>query len=251
MSKSRPRIVEWNNDVCTLRFKTSQPEGEPLDLRQIERIREPVTRSKRTFRAKVPDARQDCSQHCESLNEMKAVIVLIVCAHADVLKMQPFQMIYKDGGKPHRYTPDVLLVWGNDLWAIEIKEDKKADIPEEKARFELIASLLAAHRINFKLWKKSEFCVEPRLATSRFLIRYQKCPVSPNVKEQLRHKFAETPVIALGELGDNDIRSVLRLIIEGLFHIDWSSKLTRFSWVSVSPIGEQSWPAAHPSAELR
>lgn len=247
MSNPRPRFVEWTNDFCTLRFKTPQPEGEALDLRLIERIRQPITRSKRTFRAKVPDAGHASRQHCESLNEMKAVIVLIVCAHADILKMQPFRMTYNLNGKIRRYTPDVLLVWGEELWAIEIKEDEKAE--REKAEFELIGSLLATHRIHFKLWKKSEFCIEPRLATARFLIRYQKCPVSAIDKERLRIRFAETPAVAIGELDDNDIRSILRLVIHGQFFVDWSSSLNRMSWVSASPIGEQLWPACPQDAQ--
>jgi len=244
MSNPSPRFVEWKNDYCCLRFKTSQPAGEPLDLHRIERVREPITRSKLTVRGKVPNAAHGSMQHCESHNEVKAMILLTACAHASTLKMQPFEMSYRLNGKIRRYFPDVLLIWGCELWVIEVKEDQKAEDPTEKARFDLIASLLATHSIRFKLWKKSEICAEPRLSTARSLIRYQKCRVSAFEKERIRNKFSKTPVIALGELDDNTIRSVLHLVIQGQFFIDWSTDLNRKSWVSISPIGQQSWPAA-------
>jgi hypothetical protein len=180
--------------------------------------------------------------HCESHNELKAAVILVSAAHADVIKMQPFELIYHDDGKKCRYFPDSLLVWGNELWAVEIKDDKKAEDPQVRARYDLMADLLATHRINFCLWKKSEICSEPQLSNARSILRYQKCPVSPMQQERIRTMFVADPVIPLGKFDDDDIRSVLRLVVEGKLHIDWTTNLSRSSWVSISPIGEQIWP---------
>jgi hypothetical protein len=115
------------------------------------------------------------------------------------------------------------------------------------ARYDVIADLLATHRINFHLWRKSAICSEPRLSTARSILRYQNCPISPLHRERIRTMFAADPVISLGDLDDNDIRSVLRMVVEGRLHIDWASRLSRMSWVSVSPIGEQMWPVVRKS----
>lgn len=243
MTKSTFRYVEWSNSYCAIRFKTCQSTEDPFDLRYILRSREPITRSKPTFRGKVPDFAHHCSQHGESRNEVNANVVLVAVAHADVLKMQPFVLIYHHEGKKRRYFPDALLAWGDELWAVEVKQDEKAKDPLVKARYQVITDLLATHRINFLLWTKSEICSEPRLSTARSIIRYQKCAVSPMQRERIRTLFLADPVIALGNLDDDDIRSVLRLVVEGKLHIDWSTKLSRMSWVSVSPIGDQMWPA--------
>lgn len=248
MRKQRHRFVEWKNSSCVLRFKTAQPTGEPLNLNLIERIREPISRSKMTVRGKVPGAEPGNMRHCESHNEVRAVVVLNACAHADILKMQPFEMSYEFEGKKRKYYPDVLLAWGSELCAVEIKEDKKAEEAAEKARFQAIEQHLRLFGIHFRVWKKSEFFAEPRFSTSRSIIRYQRCPVTPFDRELLRNKFAENPVIGLGELDDNDIRTALSLVINGELFIDWESKLTKMSWVSISPIGEQLWPANHTVA---
>jgi hypothetical protein len=248
MSKPKVRFVEWKNSFCTLRFKTSQPAGEPFDLGQILRIREPITRSQRTFRGKVHDEAHGKSHHGESHNEVKGLVILVVCAHADTIAVQPFRLSYKFEGKSRRYTPDVLIVWGGEIWVVEIKDDKKAEAPHEKARYELVGSLLATHRIHFLVWKKSKICAEPRLSTARNVIRYQKCCVTAFERERIRLMFTATPVVALGDLNDDDIRSVLRLVIEGTLHIDWSSRLSRTSWVSASPIGQQLWPSTRALA---
>jgi hypothetical protein len=243
MAKPKFRFVEWKNDSCTIRFKTAQRVGEPFDLRLILRIREPITRSQRRIRGKVPDALHDCMHHCESHNELKGLVIIVATAHADIIAVQPFELKYEFEGKVRRYFPDVLVAWGDELWVVEIKDDKKAEMPEEKARFELISRLLSTHGIHFILWKKSEICAEPRLSTARNVFRYQQCDVSLFQRERLRMKFAKSPVIAIGSLDDDTIRSVLRLVVEGALHIDWSSALSKATWVSVSPFDQQPWPA--------
>src|SRR6516225_10717072 len=68
--------------------------------------------------------------------------------------------------KIHRYTPDLLVVWGARQELVEIKADAEADLPENQARFTLIRALLNEHGYHFRLWKKSQICAEPRLANA-------------------------------------------------------------------------------------
>jgi hypothetical protein len=88
MRNGQARFVEWKKQFCVIKFKTAQPGGEPLDLRRLLRSREPISRSKRTTRGKVPDLIHDCMHHCESHNEVKAVRILVASAHVEVLKVQ-------------------------------------------------------------------------------------------------------------------------------------------------------------------
>jgi hypothetical protein len=208
------RIVEWRNSFCTIRFKTYQPAGETLNLRFLCRYRKPITRSKRTIRGKVSDERHNTMQHGESWNETKALQILVNTAHPDIIHVQPFELRYKFDGKLRRYTPDVLLIWGDEFWVVEIKEDKRADLPE--------VPYLHFNAIH--------------------IMRYQRCPVSTFDRERLRCQFEKKPQVLLGSLNDDDIRFVLYLVIEGTLHLDWWSRLSRASLISTTPIGHQEWP---------
>jgi hypothetical protein len=189
MSSARLRTVELSNDYCTLRFKTDQPMGEPIDFSQLHPCRTVITRSKRTFRGKAPDQRNDRMQQGESRNEVRALPVLVASAHADVLRVQPFELIYEDGAKPSRYFPDILLAWSNEIWIVEIKPDQKADRADEIARFARIEQLFATHRMHFRVWKKSSICAEPRFSNCRKVLRYQRSEFSPFDRERLRRLF--------------------------------------------------------------
>ena len=87
-------------------------------------------------------------------------------ARSDAWQEQPFFLEYHHEGTKHRYTPDVLVAWGEHQEVVEIKEDAEADLPENQTRFALIQELLAEHGLCFRVWKKSEICAEPRMANA-------------------------------------------------------------------------------------
>lgn len=188
------------------------------------------------------DERHNCMQHGESWNEAKGLSILINTAHPDILVVQPFQLRFRLDGVARRYIPDVLLVWGDDIWVVEIKEDKRADEPSEKARFKEIERALASHRMKFLVWKKTAICAEPRLHNALYIMRYQRCPVPTLDRERLRRQFEERPQVILGALSDDDIRYVLYLVIDGTLYLDWWAPLSRGSLISTKPIGRQEWP---------
>jgi hypothetical protein len=182
-------------------------------------------------------------QHGESFNEVKALWVLIASAHADVLKVQPFQLLYSDGGKLVHYVPDILLAWDREIWAVEVREDSKADLPGEKNRSARIGQLLNTHGIQFLVWVKSAICEQPRLRLAFDLLEYQSCAVPPLERERIRRMFSEQLAVRLRNLTNEDTCSVLSLVISGMLHIDWWQKhLSMDTIVSPSPIGRQEWP---------
>jgi len=228
-----------------LTFADSRESTEPINLNELRRVREPVSRSKAGVQGKVADVIGGRSRHAESLNELQAFRVLLATAHADGWQEQPFTLEYHHEGKKRRYTPDVLVVWGTHQHVVEIKEDAEADRPENQARFALIRELLTEHGYHFRLWKKSEICAEPRLTNAGLILRYRSVEVSAVEREKIRRTFSTTPEVGLQtfrEAPGITLQSVLHLVLDGTLHIDWWEPLTPASRVSILPIGRQVWP---------
>jgi len=128
-------------------------------------VRKPVSRSKSGVQGKVADVIHGRSRHAESQNELQAFQILVATAHADSWLEQPFTVEYHHESAKHRYTPDILVVWGGRQEVVEVKDDQEATLPENLARFACIKDLLAEHGYDFRVWKKTEICAEPRLTT--------------------------------------------------------------------------------------
>ena len=134
----------------------------------------------------------------------------------------------------------------HDQEVVEVKDDQEADLPENRARFALISELLAEHGYHFRVWTRSEICAEPRLTNARLILRYRCVAVPPQERERIRRAFSSTPEMtlrALCETSGMTVPSVLRLVIEGMLHIDWWEPLGLESKVSITPIGRQTWPS--------
>jgi hypothetical protein len=220
-------------------------------VNRLRRVREPVSRSKTGVQAKVADVFGGRSRHAESLNELRAFRILLATAHADGWQEQPFILEYHHDGKKHRYTPDLLVAWGAHREVVEIKEDAEADLPENQARFALIRDLLAEHGYQFRLWKKSEICAEPRLTNVGLILRYRSVEVPAAEHERIRRAFSATPDVRLRAFLESPgitLQSVLRLVLEGALHINWWEPLMLDSRVSTTPIGRQVWPCAVPES---
>lgn len=228
-----------------LTFVPSQEPTESVCFDRLRRVREPVSRSKAGVQGKVADVISGRSRHAESLNELQAFRVLQATAHADSWQEQPFVLAYHHEGKKHRYTPDLLVVWGTHREVVEIKEDAHAELPENQARFALIRELLGEHGYHFRLWKKSEICAEPRLTNVKLVLRYRSIEVSAVERERIRRSFSTSPDARLHTFRETqgiNPQSVLRLVLDGTLYVDWWELLTLGSRVSITPIGRQVWP---------
>jgi hypothetical protein len=94
-----------------LTFVASRDTTGCVEVDQLRRVREPVSRSKSGVQGKVADVASGRSRHAESQNELKAFQILLATGHADAWQEQPFVLEYHRDGKRHRYTPDILAVW--------------------------------------------------------------------------------------------------------------------------------------------
>jgi hypothetical protein len=240
-------------DHSKLVFVTSQQSMERLEVDRLRRVREPVSRSKSGIQGKVADVVSGRSRHAESQNELRAFRVLLATAHPDAWQEQPFVLEYHHDGAKHRYTPDILVVWGSTRQVVEIKDDSDADLPENRVRFDLIRGLLAEHGYEFRLWKRSEIWAEPRLTNVDLILRYRCVEVSAAQRERIRQTFSverELRLNTLSEIPGITIPNVLRVVLEGTLHIDWWEPLGLQSTVSLVPLGRQVWPT-HPATPFQ
>jgi len=227
---------------------------EAVPIKDLKRVREPVSRSKSGVQGKVADVLQGRSRHAESQNEIKAFRILAATARADAWQEQPFLLEYHLEGKRHRYTPDVLAVWGSHQEVIEIKEDLEAELSENRDRFEVVGDILAGYGYRFRLWKKSEICAEPRLTNATLVLRYRRVDVEPAERERIRRTFSSSRDLSLRVFQDAPqlaaVQSVLRLVLDGALYIDWWQPLTADSRVSIVPTGPQVWPCPLPCESI-
>jgi hypothetical protein len=134
---------------------------------------------------------------------------------------------------------------------VEIKPDSEADLPENRARFALFRELLTEQGFQFRLWKRSETCAEPRLTNVNLVLRYRSVKVSAAERERIRRAFSATLDVRLRALLETPgitVQRALRLVLEGALHIDWWEPLTPDSRVSITPIGRQLWPCPVPES---
>jgi len=228
-----------------LTFVASCDSTDRVEVNQLRRVREPVSRSKSGVQGKVADVASGRSRHAESQNELRAFQVLLASGHADAWQEQPFVLEYHHDGKRHRYTPDILVAWGANREVVEIKEDSEAAKPENRARFAMVRDLLAEHGYSFRIWTRSEICAEPRLANVGLVLRYRCVDVQAAECEKIRRAFssgAEPTLRTVRETSGMTAAAVLRLVLDGILHIDWWEPLRLDSRVSGTPIGRQIWP---------
>lgn len=126
-----------------------------------------MSRSKSSVQGQVADVASGQSRHAESQNELKAFQILLATGHADAWHEQHFVLEYHHDEKPHRYTPDILVVWGHSQEVVEIKEDSEAAKPENCARFALVRNLLEEHGYSFRVWAHSEIYAQAPLVERR------------------------------------------------------------------------------------
>ena len=112
-----------------LTFIASRDCTDRVEVDQLRRVREPVSRSKSGVQGKVADVASGRSRHAESQNEFRAFQILLASGHADAWQEQPFVLEYHHDGKKHRYTPDILVAWGANWEVVEIKDDAEAAKP--------------------------------------------------------------------------------------------------------------------------
>ena len=166
---------------------------------------------------------------------------------------------------PHKASPGELLrlalAWLQVEWVIyqvnSFQFTRSArlilalpELSENQKRFGLIGELLGQHGYQFRVWKKSEICAEPRLNNVKLVLRYRSVEVPAAERERIRRLFSTTAEICLQTFREINPQSTLRQVLDGTLFIDWWRPLTLDSRVSIAPIGRQVWPVSPPMSSL-
>ena len=216
-----------------------------VEVDQLRRVRKPVSRRNRVCKAKSRMWHSGRSRHAESQNELKA---FQICSPLDMrmpgrnsLSFSNTTMMGKASLHP-RHSRRL----GRQSGSRGNQGRSEADMPENRARFALVRELLAEHRISFRVWTRSEICAEPRLANVGLVLRYRCVTVPASERERIRQRILPSGnglACALRNIRNDGGPNVLRLVIEGMLHIDWWEPLGLESRVSIMPVGRQTWPS--------
>jgi hypothetical protein len=136
-------IAEHHCSKLIFAVDSAGSQGAPR-LDQLQRVREPVSRSKAGIQGKVADVVHGRSRHAESQNELKAFQILMATARADSWQEQPFTLEYRHADIRQPYTPDAGGLGAHQA-VVEVKEDKEADSLEAQAKFSVIKERLGEH----------------------------------------------------------------------------------------------------------
>jgi hypothetical protein len=82
------------------------------------------------------------------------------------------------------------------------------------------------------------------VTNAAFILRYRSVAVPALHDERIRRTFSLTPELPLRTFCEQPtaVQNVLRLVLDGKLHIDWSEPLCLDSRISSMPIGRQVWP---------
>lgn len=120
-------------------------------LVSARKVRPVVTRSGSRVRGFVPSRKAPEWARYESGLERDMLRMLEVSSLAKAIHTHPFVMKLVGKAKPLHYTPDVVVELEQGGIIVEVKARYFLRKPEQRARFETIASALRAERIEFVL----------------------------------------------------------------------------------------------------
>ena len=213
------------------------------EVDQLRRVREPVSRSKSGVQGKVADVvsgRLGTRNHKTNSRPSRFCSpVGMRMPGRNSLSFSNTTMMGKASVHP-RHSRRL----GRQREVVEIKDDQEADKPENRARFALDPRAAGRARISFRVWTRSEICAEPRLANVGLVLRYRcvDVPAADAKKSEGILLRAGLSLRAVSETPGMTAAAVLRLVLDGILHIDWWEPLRLDSRVSGTPIGRQIWP---------
>ena len=205
-------------------------------------VRKAITRSKMTFRPKVPSRKNARMMHGEALGEGCGNRLLEISPMVVSYENQAEEETYYDeAGNPHSYFVDSrATLWDEEVVDIEFKPAEKLLNPETRRKYELIARHYRDQGRRFRMMTNCDYAKEP-LHTNLKLLNYHrtKCPPGFDSGKLLNHLQAiefSTVVEAAEFVGG--VPNVYRLIAIGALAIDFDQPLVPESMVWIRREGE-------------
>ncbi len=154
----------------------------------------------------------------ESSLERDLMYLLDFDSNVDKFVPQPVTIEYMDGdGKPHTYTPDILIYYRNDisvernlrniLGEVKYREDLRQNFKEYRPKFKAAIRFAKERGWSFRLLTEREIRT-PYLKNAKFLSRYKKID-SNSISDQITLVLEK-----IQELQDTNVDSLLAEIYQ-------------------------------------
>lgn len=189
------------------------------------RARKVISRSNAKATGKWPSWKTGRMMHYDSGNERNAFKLLDARPEVISYSEQPCIIRYMLDGVEHRHYPDILVNFKaqHQLW--EVKTEAESNKPETLSRSTLMAKCLPAFGYEYHVALAEDLKRNPRLRNIEILLRHRRSPVPINEYEQIRQLFKKHENLHWGyfqhgEAGDDYLKSICQLILEGMLDMD-------------------------------
>lgn len=192
-------------------------------------VRKAITRSKKTFRPKVPSRKNARMMHGESLGEGCGNRLLEISPMVVSYENQAAEeTYYDDAGNPYTYIVDTrVILWDEEVVDIEFKPAEKLRNPKTRRKYELIARHYREQGRRFRMMTDSDYGKEP-LHTNLRVLNYHrtKCPPGFDSGKLLRHlQSVEFSTVLEAAEFVGGVANVYRLVSTGGLAIDFDLAL--------------------------
>jgi hypothetical protein len=205
-------------------------------------VRKAITRSKKTFRPKVPSRKNSQMTHCESLLEGAGARFLEISPFVKSYMAQAAEEIYYDAnGEPRSYFVDFRVVLTNEeVVDVEMKPHSKLLNPAIKGKYEQIAAHYAEKGRRFRMLTDLDVCVEPLFSNLKIL-SYHRVGKAPE-KDLSKHQrmLSSSSFTTIKEAAEivGGVGNVYRQIASGYLAIYFHNPLSPSSRVWIRQEGD-------------
>lgn len=188
-----------------------------------------IPKNRRTVTGRLASTKNQRSVGFESMLEKDVYTLLEFDPKVDSFEEQPVTITYHDpDGKPHRYTPDVLIRYRRDvaealadaLCEIKYRSDLREHWADYKPKFKAAHRYARQHGWRFQLVTEREVRT-PLLNNARFLLRYRDPMIDVQDKGQilatLQTLSEATPRALIAACSDEHFRQAH--LIQALWHL--------------------------------
>jgi len=193
-------------------------------------VRNPVTRTGKKFRRKVPSIKEARMIRAESILEGDAIAVLDVLPTVRTIREQPERVTYYDEeGKPHDYYPDFRVeTTTNVVVDIEVKPKSKLRKAKTHAKLRAVSQHYERQGKLFRIWTDETIRSEPRFSTVKRVREHAKADRRVPSQCELNLAIGPTGACSFREATERlgGEAKVLHLIAMNSLRIDFEKALT-------------------------
>ena len=162
----------------------------------------------------------------ESLLERDYMYLLEIDSDVISYSSQSLRIVYRQDGKPRRYTPDFFVERSQKKQVIEIKPRTKIDSDKNRKLFQSITYICKSKSWDFLVITDEMIRREPILSNIKLLYRYALVTLTPEMAITCHQYFKNQSIVTLKIAEDNlrnkgiNRENLMKLIFIGFLSID-------------------------------